>query len=49
MAVIRQHLFQGKEDDLNSFSSADLKDFSSHQVNEFLAQMLQKVSTSSKY
>eukprot|EP00069_Balaena_mysticetus_P022259 bmy_13868T0 len=42
MAVIRQHLLQGKEDDLNSFSSADLKDFSSHQVNEFLAQMLQK-------
>ncbi|MBV96722.1 Leukotriene A-4 hydrolase, partial [Eschrichtius robustus] len=35
-------LSNGKEDDLNSFSSADLKDFSSHQVNEFLAQMLQK-------
>ncbi|XP_006741958.1 leukotriene A-4 hydrolase-like [Leptonychotes weddellii] len=31
-----------KEDDLNSFTSADLKDLSSHQLNEFLAQMLQR-------
>ncbi|XP_019774116.1 leukotriene A-4 hydrolase isoform X2 [Tursiops truncatus] len=40
--ALSQRWITGKEDDLNSFSSADLKDFSSHQVNEFLAQMLQK-------
>ncbi|XP_065743934.1 leukotriene A-4 hydrolase isoform X3 [Phocoena phocoena] len=40
--ALSQRWITGKEDDLNLFSSADLKDFSSHQVNEFLAQMLQK-------
>nr|XP_058936270.1 leukotriene A-4 hydrolase isoform X2 [Kogia breviceps] len=40
--ALSQRWITGKEDDLNSFSSADLKDFSSHQVNEFVAQMLQK-------
>ncbi|XP_068828292.1 leukotriene A-4 hydrolase isoform X4 [Capricornis sumatraensis] len=38
---LSQRWITAKDDDLNSFSSADLKDFSSHQVNEFLAQMLQ--------
>lgn len=43
-----QLLFQAKEEDLNLFSIADLKDLSSHQLNEFLAQVLQKVSSSSQ-
>lgn len=41
-----RRLFQAKEEDLNLFSIADLKDLSSHQLNEFLAQVLQKVSSS---
>nr|CAI9694391.1 unnamed protein product [Rangifer tarandus platyrhynchus] len=39
--ALSQRWITATDDDLNSFSSADLKDFSSHQVNEFLAQMLQ--------
>ncbi|XP_034843698.1 leukotriene A-4 hydrolase isoform X2 [Mirounga leonina] len=40
--ALSQRWMTAKEDDLNSFTSADLKDLSSHQLNEFLAQMLQR-------
>ncbi|KAF5926561.1 hypothetical protein HPG69_001189 [Diceros bicornis minor] len=40
--ALSQRWITAKEDDLNSFNSADLKDLSSHQLNEFLAQMLQR-------
>ncbi|GAB5574118.1 leukotriene A-4 hydrolase isoform X1 [Prionailurus iriomotensis] len=40
--ALSQRWMAAKEDDLNSFTTADLKDLSSHQLNEFLAQMLQK-------
>ncbi|KAM8935304.1 leukotriene A-4 hydrolase isoform 3-T3 [Lycaon pictus] len=40
--ALSQRWITAKEEDLNSFTAADLKDLSSHQLNEFLAQMLQK-------
>nr|XP_021511142.1 leukotriene A-4 hydrolase [Meriones unguiculatus] len=40
--ALSQRWVTAKEEDLNSFSIADLKDLSSHQLNEFLAQVLQK-------
>ncbi|KAK2102389.1 Leukotriene A-4 hydrolase [Saguinus oedipus] len=40
--ALSQRWITAKEDDLNSFNATDLKDLSSHQLNEFLAQMLQK-------
>jgi leukotriene-A4 hydrolase len=40
--ALNQRWVTAKEEDLNSFSIADLKDLSSHQLNEFLAQVLQK-------
>ncbi|KAK2495177.1 hypothetical protein MC885_002352 [Smutsia gigantea] len=40
--ALSQKWITAKEDDLSSFNSADLKDLSSHQLNEFLAQMLQR-------
>ncbi|XP_027448259.1 leukotriene A-4 hydrolase isoform X2 [Zalophus californianus] len=40
--ALSQRWMTAKEDDLNSFTSGDLKDLSSHQLNEFLAQMLQR-------
>ncbi|KAG8513983.1 Leukotriene A-4 hydrolase [Galemys pyrenaicus] len=40
--ALGQRWITAKEEDLNSFSVADLKDLSSHQLNEFLAQMLQR-------
>ncbi|XP_006914655.1 leukotriene A-4 hydrolase isoform X2 [Pteropus alecto] len=43
--ALSQRWITAKEDDLNAFNSADLKDLSSHQLNEFLAQMLQRMVT----
>uniref|UniRef100_A0A9L0THT7 Leukotriene A-4 hydrolase n=1 Tax=Equus caballus TaxID=9796 RepID=A0A9L0THT7_HORSE len=40
--ALSQRWITAKEDDLNSFNSTDLKDLSSHQLNEFLAQLLQR-------
>lgn len=40
--ALSQRWVTAKEEDLNSFSIEDLKDLSSHQLNEFLAQVLQK-------
>uniref|UniRef100_A0A8C6R5S7 Leukotriene A4 hydrolase n=1 Tax=Nannospalax galili TaxID=1026970 RepID=A0A8C6R5S7_NANGA len=40
--ALSQRWITAKEEDLSSFSITDLKDLSSHQLNEFLAQMLQK-------
>uniref|UniRef100_A0A2K5P9L6 Leukotriene A(4) hydrolase n=1 Tax=Cebus imitator TaxID=2715852 RepID=A0A2K5P9L6_CEBIM len=40
--ALSQRWITAKEDDLNSFNATDLKYLSSHQLNEFLAQMLQK-------
>ncbi|XP_045409150.1 leukotriene A-4 hydrolase isoform X2 [Lemur catta] len=40
--ALSQRWITAKEEDLNSFNATDLKDLSSHQLNEFLAQMLQK-------
>ncbi|XP_021060252.1 leukotriene A-4 hydrolase isoform X2 [Mus pahari] len=43
--ALSQRWVTAKEEDLNTFSIADLKDLSSHQLNEFLAQVLQKMVT----
>ncbi|EDM16914.1 leukotriene A4 hydrolase, isoform CRA_b [Rattus norvegicus] len=43
--ALSQRWVTAKEEDLNSFSIEDLKDLSSHQLNEFLAQVLQKMVT----
>ncbi|XP_012874414.1 PREDICTED: leukotriene A-4 hydrolase [Dipodomys ordii] len=40
--ALSQRWITAKEEDLSSFNAADLKDLSSHQLNEFLAQMLQR-------
>ncbi|XP_055094730.1 leukotriene A-4 hydrolase isoform X3 [Symphalangus syndactylus] len=40
--ALSQRWITAKEDDLNSFNATDLKDLSSHQLNEFLAQTLQR-------
>ncbi|EGW08381.1 Leukotriene A-4 hydrolase [Cricetulus griseus] len=40
--ALSQRWVTAKEEDLSSFSISDLKDLSSHQLNEFLAQVLQK-------
>uniref|UniRef100_A0A2K5NXM8 Leukotriene A4 hydrolase n=1 Tax=Cercocebus atys TaxID=9531 RepID=A0A2K5NXM8_CERAT len=40
--ALSQRWITAKEEDLNSFNATDLKDLSSHQLNEFLAQMLQR-------
>uniref|UniRef100_G1R1R9 Leukotriene A-4 hydrolase n=1 Tax=Nomascus leucogenys TaxID=61853 RepID=G1R1R9_NOMLE len=40
--ALSQRWIIAKEDDLNSFNATDLKDLSSHQLNEFLAQTLQR-------
>uniref|UniRef100_A0A2K6ULT7 Leukotriene A-4 hydrolase n=1 Tax=Saimiri boliviensis boliviensis TaxID=39432 RepID=A0A2K6ULT7_SAIBB len=42
--ALSQRWITAKEDDLNSFNATDLKDLSSHQLNEFLAQTLQKMA-----
>uniref|UniRef100_A0A2K5P9N2 Leukotriene A-4 hydrolase n=1 Tax=Cebus imitator TaxID=2715852 RepID=A0A2K5P9N2_CEBIM len=42
--ALSQRWITAKEDDLNSFNATDLKYLSSHQLNEFLAQMLQKMA-----
>lgn len=42
--ALSQRWITAKEEDLNSFNATDLKDLSSHQLNEFLAQMLQRMA-----
>uniref|UniRef100_A0A2I3H787 Leukotriene A4 hydrolase n=1 Tax=Nomascus leucogenys TaxID=61853 RepID=A0A2I3H787_NOMLE len=42
--ALSQRWIIAKEDDLNSFNATDLKDLSSHQLNEFLAQTLQRMA-----
>ena len=43
------YLWQASEEELDSFSADDIKEFSPPQVVEFLAQLVDKVSTESMY
>ena len=45
MAVLNGYFFQATEAELGSFSSDDIKDFSPAQVVEFLAQLVDKVTS----